>query len=155
MGSYTPEQLAQIETLPSAVILAAMMVEVHGPIAAFREVAAGMKFIHQAKTVFPNNALIQGVPEDASLATSHAHHIEVSTTDERAAARAKIQAEMDAGLALLADDVEAYEFKAFLVHIAEKVIEAAGSGLFGSGERISPAEQTFVQTLKQRLSVVS
>jgi hypothetical protein len=154
MAQYTPEQLTILTALPSEVMMAAMLADLSGPIAAFREVAAGMKFINEAKIRFPTNQLIQGVSQDPASASSHGQHLELSTPEEIEAGKVELQRRIDQALSLLANDAEAQEFKEFLVHIAEQVVSAAGTGLFGSGVKVSEAEARFVDFLKHHLGLV-
>lgn len=48
---------------------------------------------------------------------------------------------------------EAAPIKSFIVELAEKVASAAGEGLFGSGDKVSAEEQTFLADLRAKLGV--
>ena len=48
---------------------------------------------------------------------------------------------------------DAAPVKSFIVELAEKVAGAAGEGLFGSGEKVSEEEQTFLADLRDKLGV--
>jgi hypothetical protein len=43
--------------------------------------------------------------------------------------------------------------KSFIVNLAERVASAAGGGLFGSGEKVSAQEQTFLADLRAQLGM--
>lgn len=49
--------------------------------------------------------------------------------------------------------VEAGPIKQFILGLVEKIVGAAGTGLFGSGEKVSPEEAAFVSNLKGKLGV--
>jgi hypothetical protein len=47
--------------------------------------------------------------------------------------------------------VEAGPIKQFIIGLVEKIVGAAGGGLFGSGEKVSDTESAFVNSLKAKL----
>jgi hypothetical protein len=155
MANYTPDQCAKLAALPAELILLTMMVDRHSAIGAYREVSAAMKFIREARHVFPANALIQSVPDEAHTASSHDQGLDLSTPESASAAKHNLEARIQEALTLLADDAEGREYKTFLLHIAEKVVEAAGAGFFGGGEKVSEAEKQFIGDLRLRLGVTA
>ena len=56
--------------------------------------------------------------------------------------------------ALLANDTEAKEFKAFLVALVEMVAEDVEKGQFGSDPAIKQAQMEYLKTLKQQFSLL-
>jgi hypothetical protein len=155
MANYTPDQCAKLAALPAELILLTMMVDRHSAIAAYREVSAAMKFIREAKHTFPANALIQSVPDEAHTASSHDQHLDLSTPERASITKHELEARIQEALSLLENDAEGGEYKAFLLHIAEKVVEAAGTGFFGGGLKVSEAEKQFIGELRLILDVCS
>jgi hypothetical protein len=153
MATYTPDQCAKLATLPAELILLTMMVDRQSAIAAYREVSAAMKFIRETKHTFPGNALIQSIPAEAHTASSHDQHLDLSTPEGALAAKQALETRIQEGLALLANDAEGQEYKSFLLHVAEKVVEAAGAGFFGGGPKVSEAEKQFIGDLRLKLGI--
>jgi hypothetical protein len=153
MATYTPDQCAKLAALPAELILLTMMVDRHSVIAAYREVSAAMKFIREAKHNFPANALIQSVSSEAHTASSHDQHLDLSTPQSAVSAKHDLEARIQEALLLLANDAEGDEYKTFLLHVAEKVVEAAGAGFFGGGAKVSEAEKQFLGDLRLKLGV--
>jgi len=55
----------------------------------------------------------------------------------------------------LGDLDDMVKLKRFLIELAESVAQAAGAGVFGTGENVTPEEQAFVKRLKEMLVVGS
>ena len=67
---------------------------------------------------------------------------------------ARCSEKINDGLSVLANDEEANQFKAFLLALADNVVNAAGEGFFGNrGERESAKEAEYLNQLKQQLGV--
>jgi hypothetical protein len=153
MTQYTAEQKARLMELPEDVVVATMLADTSGPIGELRERFAGMKAIGDTQQVYPHNALIQSIPRNTYLKQAVAELIP-TTEQDRDSSRMLVQQRIDEACSLLSNDAEAQEFKRFLVNIAQKVAEAAGSGWSGGGtQKVSQAEAEYIQALKNRLGV--
>ncbi|MBZ0294451.1 MAG: hypothetical protein K8L99_17945 [Anaerolineae bacterium] len=148
MGEYTEEQLDKLADVTEAVLVGAVLSDISGPIATVKEFMAGSNVISEARQHYPNNKLIQRVPEQIAEI-----NIDQGNEEELAQFRSQIARTIDEGLALIWDDAEGREYAAFLVAVAEGVIESAGLGLFGGGEKVSRGEAQFLQVLKERLGM--
>jgi hypothetical protein len=115
-----------------------------------REFRDGIKFITHAKNRYPHNALIQDMVAGTDKSIQE---VQAYTVDKRQEAVWAYQRRIDETVGLLANDEEAREFKIVLVELAKAVAGAAGFGIFGTGEKVSVAEATFIDALKQRLGV--
>ena len=156
MTNYTDEQKNSIMQMPAAVLLGAMMADDGSFIASMREFMTGKKFISEAGSLYPGNALVQEMVKNANLPKTEEIVKQVFSHGDRSAMLAECQQKISAGQIVLAHDEEANQFKAFLVATAEKVVNAAGEGFFGSqGARVSGQEASYVDQLKQQLGVTA
>ncbi len=128
MINYTDEQKSKIMQMPAAVLLESMLADAGSAIVSMREFVAGEKFITDARAQFPRNALIQDMTRDVSLPKMEEIIQHVFTLGDLNTMRMDCQKKINAGLAVLAHDEEANQFKAFLVALAERVVGAAGEG---------------------------
>ncbi len=156
MTNYTDEQKSRIMQMPAAVLLESMQVDAGSAVVGMREFVAGEKFITDVSAQFPRNALIQSIAREANLPKLEEIVQHLFTHGDSQTMHADSQKKISAGLAVLAHDEEANQFKAFLVALAERVVEAAGEGFFGNrGAKVSPHEAAYIQQLKRQLSVAS
>ncbi len=117
---------------------------------------AGEKFISEAGAQYPANALIQDMPKNVNHPKLEEAFKPILSIGDLSGVRAECEKKISAGLADLANDSEASEFKAFLVALAEKVVSATGEGFFGNrGEKVSAKEATFVDQLKRQLGITA
>lgn len=153
MTQYTAEQKARLMELPEDVVVATMLSDTSGPIGELRERFAGMKAIGEIQQTYPHNALIQSIPRESYLKQALAELVPSSEMD-RATSRMTVEQRIDEACSLLSNDAEAQEFKSFLINIAQKVAEAAGSSWTGGGtQRVSQAEAEYIEALKNKLGV--
>ena len=150
MAQYSQEQMIRLMALSGDVLMATLLIDRNDNIGTMREFRDGIKYITNAKNKYPRNALIQNmiVGADKSI-----QEVQAYTVNERQEAVWAYQNRIDATISILANDEEAKEFKHILVELAQAVAGAAGFGIFGTGEKISVAEATFIDALKQRLGV--
>ncbi len=150
MAQYSQEQMIRLMTLSGDVLMATLLIDRNDNIGTMREFRDGIKYITNAKNKYPRNALIQNmiVGADKSI-----QEVQAYTVSERQEAVWAYQNRIDATISILANDEEAKEFKRILVELAQAVAGAAGFGIFGTGEKVSVAEATFIDALKQRLGV--
>jgi hypothetical protein len=150
MAQYTQEQMIRLMSLSGDVLMATLLIDRNDNIGTMREFRDGIKYIANAKNKYPRNALIQNmiVGADKSI-----QEVQAYTVTERQEAVWAYQNRIDETISILANDEEAKEFKRILVELAQAVAGAAGFGIFGTGEKVSVAEATFIDALKQRLGV--
>ncbi len=131
--------------------MATLLIDRNDNIGTMREFRDGIKFIAHAKNKYPRNALIQDMIAGTDMSIQE---VQAYTVTERQEAVWAHQRRIDEAVGLLANDEEAKEFKLVLIELAKAVAGAAGFGIFGTGEKVSIAEATFIDALKQRLGVV-
>lgn len=148
MADYTEEELSRIAAATEAVLVGAVLSDISGPIATVKEFMAGGSVIGEARKRYPDNKLIQRVPDQIADV-----NIDQGNEEQLQQFRAEIAWTIDNGLAVLLDDEEGRQYAAFLVAIAEGVINAAGQGLLGGGVKVSPGEAQFLRALKERLGL--
>jgi hypothetical protein len=150
MAGYTQEQMARIAMLSSDVMMATLLIDVTGRVGILREFRNGTKFIDEVKRAYPQNGLVQNMR--AGIEES-IQDIQSYTTAQRRAAENTYRTRINEAARLLVDDPQTREFKKVLIDLAHKIAAAAGHGLFGSGEKVSRAEEEFILALKQRFGV--
>lgn len=154
MTNYTDEQKNSIMQMPAAVLLDAMMADSGSAVVGMREVAAGEKFISEAGSLYPRNALIQHMEENVDLPKLEEIVKHIFAHGDRNAMHAECLRKIRSGLTVLVNDDEAREFKAFLLALAEKVVSATGEGFFGNkGAKVSVNEAAYMNQLRQQLGV--
>lgn len=146
------------------------------------EIVTFVQEVFNAREKYPNNSLIQALTKlfdysrtMSATATDSTADIPVSEAEAAEIVEEvkkeveTVQKERDAagivdftinllnnvfgGLSQKASPEEIREFKQFLYHLAEQIANAAGEGQFGTGQKISPAEEKVLQTLKATLGV--
>lgn len=156
MTNYTDEQMNSIIQMPGAVLSYAILAGGGSPIINMRAFLVGEKFVFEAGSLYPRNALIQEMIKNVNLPKLEEVVKHIFLLGDRNAMRAEYQRKIDAGLAGLAHNEEANQFRAFLVAIAEKVVNAAREGFFGKqGARVSVYEAAYVKQLEQQLGIAS
>lgn len=156
MTTYTDEQKNSIMQMPAAVLLDAMMADSGSAVVSMREFMAGEKFVSDAGSLYPRNALIQEMTKNVSMPKLEEIVKHVFSLGDHNAMHAECQRKIDAGQIVLAHDEEADQFKAFLVALADKVVSAVGEGFFGNkGAGVSVNEAAYMNRLKQQLGVAS
>lgn len=150
MAQYTREQKARLIALSGDILMATLLIDRNDNIGTLREFRDGIKSINNAKNKYPHNALIQDMIAGADKSIQE---VQVYTVGERQAAVWAYQKRIDETIAFLANDEEAREFKLVLLELAQAVAGAAGFGIFGTGEKVSVAEATFIDALKRRMGI--
>ena len=68
--------------------------------------------------------------------------------------RSEVENKISKGASSLAKDDEGNQFKAFLVQLAEVVVNSTSGGLLGTqGAKVSPQETEFINKLKQKFGM--
>lgn len=115
-----------------------------------REIGAVGGFLKEAADKFTGNSLIGQVVnavDDLLRNAEGGQPIAESLTPEG------LMDKLSMVNGLLGDNPDGAGFKGFLYELAEKVAGAAGSGLFGGGQKVSDREQTFLTDLKSKLGL--
>ena len=150
MPRYTEEQRARLMALPSAMLTATLVMGATDPVATVRDVLDEMRYFREMREAYPGNDLIQGMLQDAENPLPGLH---LSSSSDREAVLHALHQYIEEASALLANDTEAKEFKAFLAALTEMVAEDVEKGQFGSDPAIEQAQMKYLRTLKQQFSL--
>lgn len=157
--TYTAQELSDIAEAP---VTAGMVVSIAdmGIVSTAIEMAALSKVLANSAEKYPSNSIIQAVfsPEAIKSGGFKIDKPDIKPEDVQAGTAVdKAIAAINTTLALLntkATPQEVQEYKAFIYDAAEAVAEAAGSGLFGSGNpKVSEAEASALARLKAALAI--
>lgn len=156
MSTYTPEEIRAIMSAPMNIGLAVAMVDM-GIFSSAIEAASLSKQIAGAAQKYPNNAIIQAAFSETALQTYRlekpdikAEEIKSGSFVSQAIAQAQAVSEM---LQDKAPAAEIEEYKQFIYDCGNAVANAAGSGLFGSGAKVSKKEADTLSRLKLALGL--
>ncbi len=158
VASFIPEELKVIAEAPVMVGMAVSIID-PGIISTVPEAAALSREVVGAAKKYPNNSIIQSVFSETALksGTTKLDRPDIKPEDVQSGAvvdRAivSVHAALDVlnGKATLE---EIQEYKEFVYACAEAVANAAGSGLFGSGQKVSDKEATVLTRLRTALSM--
>ena len=151
MPRYSEEQRDRLMALPSAMLMVTLVMGVADPVATLRDVIDEMRYFREMREAYPGNDLIQGMLQDAENPLPGLH---LSSSSDREAVLHALHQYIGEASALLANDTEAKEFKAFLVALVEMVAEDVEKGQFGSDPAIEQAQMEYLKTLKQQFSLL-
>jgi hypothetical protein len=156
MNTYTPEEIKAIIAAPMNVGMAVAMVDM-GIISTAIEIAAMAKEMAGAAKQYPHNTIIQAAFSEDSLKQTQLDKPEIKPEDVQSGAfidQAIAQAnQVVASLQSQATETEITEYKQFIYDCGNAVAKAAGSGLFGSGAKVSQAEAETLARLKLALGL--
>jgi hypothetical protein len=117
------------------------------------ESAALAKELTGAANNYPNNSIIQSVlTPDVLKQTPMQPPKDITPDNVLDVAITKLNGVVDM-LGSKATPAEVTEFKSFVYQCAERVANAAGEGLFGSGEKVSAKETAALNKLKAALGI--
>jgi len=156
--SFTPEEMNTIAEAPMLTGLAVALVDM-GLVSTAVEAAAMSKEIAGAAEKYPNNSVIQTVfsKEAIKQGTVKLEKPEIKPEDVKSGAVTdQAIASIQAALTTLdgkatADEIRQY--KEFIYACANAVANAAGSGLFGSGAKVSEQEAAALVRIKSALAL--
>lgn len=137
--------------------LAVAMVDV-GIISTAIEAAAISKEIAGVAKKYPNNSVIQAVFSEAALKSGNVKLQKPEIKPEEVESGALVDqaiASVTTALSLLAGKAtpeEIAEYKTFVYACGDSVANAAGSGLFGSGHKVSDKEAVALAKFKSALA---
>lgn len=156
---YTPEELA---TLAGAVMLSGMavsMVDV-GVVSTAIEANALAQEVAGAAQRYPDNAVIQSLFSPEAVQQAKRQDLKIEVTSEEMQPETAVDTaigEIEAALAILhakAVPEQVRQYKEFIYACADRVANAAGSGLFGAGNpKVSPQEAVALEKLKAALDL--
>lgn len=154
MTIYTPEEAKKVI---KAVTLSGIAVAIAdmGIVSTAIEATALAKEVGGVAKKYPNNTIVQGVFSDEAIKSFSPGEAPKDITPENAADQAIAAiADAVATLETKATSEEISEYKQFIYAAAERVANAAGSGLFGTGKsKVSDTEAAVLSKLKVALSV--
>lgn len=154
--SFTPEELKTLADAPIFAGLAVSMVDL-GIISTVPEAAALSREVVGAAKKYPNNGIIQTVFSEAALKSGSIKFEKPDIQPEDVESGALVEqaiTTINAALNLLntkATSEEITEYKGFIYTCAEAVANAAGSGLFGTGTKVSEKEAVALTRFKSVL----
>ena len=158
MGDYTPEELQTIVNAPMFTGLAVAMVDM-GIVSTAIEATAMSKQIAGAAEKYPNNSVIQAAFSESAFKSKGFKMAkpEIKSDDVKSGAVIDQAIEaIHAALAVIESKATAEEvaqYKQFIFNCGETVAEAAGSGLFGTGSKVSAKEAAALEKLKTALGL--
>jgi uncharacterized protein (DUF1697 family) len=154
VANYTSEELLKIAGGVMISGMAVAMVDA-GIVSTAIEASAMAKEIAGAAKKYPNNAVIQTLFSEEAIKKAKADNpapIEIKATDMKPdTAVATATTKINEALAILtqkATPEDVQQYKEFIYACADRVANAAGSGLFGSGIKVSEKEAAALSTLK-------
>ncbi|MGF1461373.1 MAG: hypothetical protein ACFBSG_20395 [Leptolyngbyaceae cyanobacterium] len=156
MSTYTNDEIKAIVSAPMNVGMAIALVDM-GIISTAIEAAAMTKAIAGAAKEYPNNSIIQAAFSEESLKQTKIDKPDVDPEGINSGAYIdQAIAEAQNVIAQLTDkapESEVAEYKQFIYDCGETVAQAAGSGLFGTGAKVSEAEAATLTKLKTALAI--
>jgi hypothetical protein len=159
METYTSDELSAIASAPMSIGMAVAMADM-GIVSTAIEAVALTKEIVGAAKKYPTNSIVQAAFSETALTSNKIERkkMDVKAEDvESGAIVAKAIAAVDVAVAAIgtkATPTEVTEFKQFIYACAEAVANAAGSGLFGSGNpKVSPEEAAALAKIKAALGI--
>lgn len=155
-ADFTLEELQAIAAAPMLAGLTVSMVDL-GLISTLPEIAALSQQIAGAAKKYPQNSIIQAVFSEAAIKDGSVKFDKPEITPEEVESGALVERAIEAinvALNVLQDRVppaEVSEYKGFIYTCAEAVAQAAGSGIFGTGVKVSDREAAALTRLKAAL----
>jgi hypothetical protein len=157
--AYSPAELGKIAEAPMAVGMAVALADM-GIVSTAIEASAMSKQVAGAAAKYPNNSIIQAVFSEAAIksGTIKMEKPDIKPEDVQSGVVVdKALATVDTAVSTIGDRAtaaEISEFKQFIYACADAVANAAGSGLFGSGNpKVSDKEAVALTKIKTALGV--
>ena len=155
---YTTEELIKITTAPFLTGMAISLVDL-GIVSSVTEVIALSSAIADSSMKYPNNTIIQAAfskqalkdgtykPENLTL---KAEEVKEGMAVEKAITAINEAITIVQGKAT---EEEIKEYKEFIYSVGEVVANAAGSGLLGTGEKVTEKEAVALTQIKAALAI--
>ena len=150
--AFTQDQLSAAGELPIIIIQGVITVDGTTYSSVVREMMAVAKFVDEAQIKYANNLLVQAalmrfIDEsgniDTGLDSEKVEHIP----------EGDVLASVDYVMNMFEGLPELPGYKQFLYTLAEKIATAAGTGLLGTGAKVSAEEAGLLQDLNARLGL--
>lgn len=139
------EQLAlQIGPIIEGIVAGALKVSGSGFFGKLKEGGAVLGYLAEASDKFDDNALVQHIL--ANFTGGDLRSIDLGKVEPQNALADASQLG-----SILSSVAGGEQVKQFVLELIEQVFVASGSGLFGGGEKVSPAEQQFYEELNSQL----
>jgi hypothetical protein len=159
LPDYSSDEIAKVAGAVMISGMAVAMVDM-GVISTAIEAAAMAKEVSGAAKKYPTNTIIQSLFSEEAVEKAKAEgtsKVEIKAEDMKPdTAVATANKAITEALAILetkATPEEIKEYKEFIYSCADAVANAAGSGLFGTGEKVSPSEAAALAQLKATLGL--
>lgn len=158
MSDYTIAELQTLVQAPMMTGLSVAMVDM-GIVSTAIEAAAMSKQIARASERYPANSIIQAAFSEETLKRGDVKVDKPEIKPEDVKSGAMIDhaiADITAALAVVegkASVADVAEYKQFIYDCGTAVAEAAGSGLFGTGSKVSAAEAAALNRFKLTLGL--
>ncbi len=158
MSDYAIAELQTLVRAPMMTGLSVAMIDM-GLVSTAIEAAAMSKQISGAAQKYPSNSIIQAAFAEETLKSGDVKLEKPDIKPEDVRSGAMIDgaiADINAALALVegkAAAEEVAEYKQFVYDCGVAVAEAAGSGLFGTGNKVSQAEAAALSRFKVALGL--
>jgi hypothetical protein len=158
MSDYTPEDLQKIVNAPMMTGLAVAMVDM-GIVSTAIEATALSKQIAGAAEKYPGNSVIETAFSEATFKSKQVKMAKPDIKSEDVKSGAVIDQAIETIHTALktieskATAEEVDQYKQFVYDCGKAVAEAAGSGLFGSGAKVSAKEAAALDKLKAAMGL--
>ncbi len=158
MSLYTSEELQVIATAPMFTGLAVAMVDM-GIVSTAIEATALSKQIAGAADQYPSNSVIQAAFSEEAFQNNQVKRAKPDIQPEDVKSGAVVDqaiAAINAAIAVIESKATAEavtEYKQFIYDCGKAVAEAVGSGLFGTGKKVSAEEAAALEKLKTALGI--
>jgi hypothetical protein len=158
MADYTTEELQAIVTAPMMTGLAVAMIDM-GIVSTAIEAAAMSKEIAGAAQKYPTNSIIQAAFSEEAMKSGQVKLEKPDIKPEDVQSGAVVDnaiATVNTALQVVegkATPEEITQYKQFIYDCGQAVAEAAGSGLFGSGNKVSDKEAEALARFKTALGL--
>lgn len=147
-SDYTEAEWKTIKLAPIASGFAVAMADL-GMFSSAAEGSALSKELSQAGSKYPNNELIKSLY--SSKENENAVNVkveEIGRSPQEALEKAKFFIGEALEILKQKSPEEVTEYKQLCLYLAEKVANASGEGLFGTGPKVSPKEKAVLESLK-------
>lgn len=154
----TNDEIKAIAKAPMMTGMAIAMIDL-GIVSAAIEMAAMSKEFVSASKKYPNNSIIQTIFSDEAIKGGALKMEKPDIKPEDVMSGALLDSaisDINNSIAIVeskATAEEVTEYKQFIYDCADKVANAAGSGLFGSGTKVSEKEAVALDKLKTALGI--
>jgi hypothetical protein len=123
-----------------------------GPVNMMRELKAATDYMLKARRNFEGNPIVEQIVDtmtaDRNLLYDEGQQVNLGVVGYEQIFNAVSSID-----GLLGVNQDAYGFKVFLYELAEVIAQAAGGGIFGTGDKVTESEGNFLFILQARLGL--